>query len=151
MELPVLNFPQYEFRFREIKNKTHIFDALRKKYVVLTPEEWVRQHLVQFLINEKGYPRGLIKVEATLKIYGKTRRSDVIVFDPEMKPRLVVECKAPHVPITEKTFYQAVTYNAVIKAQYLIVTNGLRHFCCQLDEDGSYRTFLDDIPPYAPA
>ena len=145
--MPILNFPQYDFRVQTISDKPQIFDELRKKYVALTPEEWVRQHLVQFLILERGFPRGLMQIEATLKVYTASRRCDVVAFDREMQPKLIAECKAPDVPINEETFVQIATYNSVLHAPYLLVSNGMDHFCCQLFDDGNLQ-FLNDLPNY---
>lgn len=145
--MPILNFPQYDFRVQTISDKPQIFDELRKKYVALTPEEWVRQHLVQFLIRERDFPRGLMQIEATLKVYTASRRCDVVAFNREMQPKLIAECKAPDVPINEETFVQIATYNSVLHAPYLLVSNGMDHFCCQLFDDGNLQ-FLNDLPNY---
>ncbi len=148
MPLPNLNLPPYEFRFREINRKMHIYDPVRKKYLILTPEEWVRQNFVQFLIREKGYPRSLIHIEATLKVYEKSLRSDIIVYNPEMAPLVLVECKAPDIPITGETFYQAATYNIPTGAPYLFLTNGLQHYCLKIPAPPDPPFFLTGIPPF---
>lgn len=149
MQLPNLNLPPYEFRFRKSAGKTNIYDPVRKKYLVLTPEEWVRQNFVQFLIREKGYPKNLLHIEATLTVYGKSLRSDIIVYNRDMKPLVLVECKAPNIAITEETFYQAATYNIQTGAPYLILTNGLEHYCLQIPPTPAAPSFLPEIPPFS--
>ncbi|MDX2445511.1 MAG: type I restriction enzyme HsdR N-terminal domain-containing protein [Bacteroidales bacterium] len=143
-----LNLPEYSFRLSNRGDQVLIFDPFRKKQVVLTPEEWVRQNFLQFLIKEKHYPESLIKVEMGLKLNKLLRRSDIVVFDKLGKPFLMVECKAPNVKISQKVFDQIARYNLTLKVDYLIVTNGLEHFCCKLNfSEGSY-SFLQEIPAY---
>ncbi len=146
MELPKLNFPDYSFRLSEKSGKTYIFDPLRKKAVVLTPEEWVRQHLVRYLLQERNYPKGLTRVEAGISVYGASRRCDVLIYDRSMEPLLVAECKAPSVNIDQATFDQLALYNYALKAPYLVVTNGMQHYCCRLDYRRRSYEFLPDIP-----
>ena len=125
-----------------------IFDRLRGKFVALTPEEWVRQHFVAFLIDHKGYPAGLMANEVALSLNGTSRRSDSVVYDHSAKPLVIIEYKAPSVRISQKTFDQIIRYNMVFQAPYLIVSNGLNHYCCHIDfENRSYK-FLPDIPSY---
>jgi len=128
-----LNFPTYSFRFKNSENKVAIFDDIRKKFIVLTPEEWVRQHVVRFLQLEKKYPKSLINVEKLIKIYNLNKRYDVVVFQPNGEIFLVIECKAPMVDLTQETFDQVARYNLKLKAKYLMVTNGLNHYFCQMD------------------
>lgn len=143
-----LNLPKYQFRFRETAGKVMIFDTFRKKYVVLTPEEWVRQNFLNYLIAEKKFPASLITLEAGLKYNQLQKRADVLVYDKKGEPFLLVECKAPEVKITQDTFDQVARYNMTFKVKYLVVTNGLSHFCCLMDySDNSYR-YLKDIPAY---
>lgn len=143
-----LNLPKYPFRFKEVADKIHIFDAFRKKYVLLTPEEWVRQNFLQYLLTEKKYPLSLIAVEAGLKYNQMQKRADVLVYDKQGQPFLLVECKAPEIKISQDTFDQVARYNMVFKVNYLVVTNGLDHFCCKMDySDNSYR-FLAEIPAF---
>jgi len=143
-----LNLPKYQFRFKEVADKIHIFDAFRKKYVLLTPEEWVRQNFLQYLLTEKKYPLSLIAVEAGLKYNQMQKRADVLVYDKQGQPFLLVECKAPEIKISQDTFDQVARYNMVFKVNYLVVTNGLDHFCCKMDySDNSYR-FLPEIPAF---
>ena len=144
-----LAFPPYEFRFKNTKNKPGVFDVVRKKFVVLTPEEWVRQHCLHFLNKNLNYPLSLINVEKQLKVSGLKKRYDVVVFKTDGSIRILVECKAPSVPITQETFDQIARYNLSLEADYLMVTNGLQHYYCQLDyEQGKYN-FLPELPAYA--
>ena len=143
-----LNLPAYEFHQRHVGETRMIFDPLRKKYVKLTPEEWVRQHFVQFLIQERGVPKALIASEMAFTYQGMARRADVVVHDRRGKPLLMVECKAPEVEITQAAFDQVARYNKVVQARYLVVTNGIDHYCCALDHEAHAYRFLDDLPPY---
>ncbi|WP_026915467.1 type I restriction enzyme HsdR N-terminal domain-containing protein [Christiangramia portivictoriae] len=143
-----LNFPSYSFRFKNNQNKVAVFDDLRKKFIILTPEEWVRQHTVKFLEKEKNYPLSLINVEKQLKIAGLTKRYDVVVFEPEGNIHIIVECKAPKIKITQDTFDQIARYNLSLKANYLMVTNGLEHYFCQMDYEKQTYIFLTELPEY---
>ena len=143
-----LNFPSYSFRIKSSENKTLIFDIIRKKYVVLTPEEWVRQHVILFLIEEKKYPVSLIAVEKQLKINSLTKRTDVVVFNRKGTPEILIECKAPTVAINQQAFDQIARYNLTAKSNYLMVTNGLNHYFCQIDFEKETYVFLKDIPNY---
>tara|TARA_R110000822_G_scaffold303395_3_gene428035 strand:- start:361 stop:804 length:444 start_codon:yes stop_codon:yes gene_type:complete len=143
-----LNLPHYKFRLKSNENKILIFDNLRKKYMVLTPEEWVRQHFVQFLIEEKKYPTSLIAIEKQLTINNRKKRTDILVFNKEGNHEIIVECKAPKIKITQATFDQIARYNLKLKANYLIVTNGLDHFYCKMDFENETYIFLKDIPDY---
>ena len=145
-----LNFSDYKFRFKNSENKVAIFDEIRKKFIILTPEEWVRQHVVQFLIVEKKYPKSYINVEKVLKINNLTKRYDVVVFNPDGSLFLLVECKSADVKIAQATFDQIARYNLTLKATYLMVTNGLNHYYCEMDfENESYR-FLQELPNLKP-
>jgi hypothetical protein len=143
-----LNLTTYNFKFKSSENKTLIFDKLRKKYMVLTPEEWVRQHFVCFLIEEKKYPVSLIAIEKQLTINNLKKRSDILVFNTDGKPEIIVECKAPSIKITQDAFDQIARYNLKLKAKYLIVTNGLEHFYCKMDFKKETYIFLKMIPDY---
>ena len=143
-----LNLPTYNFKLKSSENKTLIFDKLRKKYVVLTPEEWVRQHYVCFLIEEKKYPVTLIALEKQLTINNLKKRSDILIFNTDGKPEIIVECKAPSIKITQNTFDQIARYNLKLRANYLILTNGLEHFYCKMDFKNETYIFLKDIPHY---
>lgn len=143
-----LNFPHYQFKLKEDDKRTQIFDTVRKKYVALTPEEWVRQHIIMFLITEKKFPASLIAVEVSLNRGNKKQRGDIVIYTNDGKPRMIIECKAPEVKITQDTFYQIARYNAPLKMNYLVVTNGLMHFCCKMDYEKGEHTFLKEIPVY---
>jgi hypothetical protein len=143
-----LNLPQYKFKLKSNENKTLIFDKVRKKYFVLTPEEWVRQHYISFLIEEKKYPVSLIAIEKQLTINGLKKRSDILIFNTDGKPEIIVECKAPSVKITQETFDQIARYNLTLKANYLVVTNGLQHIFCKIDTLKESYIFLPEIPDY---
>lgn len=144
-----LNFPAYEFKISKGNDaKRYIFDKLRKKNILLTPEEWVRQNLLQFLIQEKDYPHSLISIEAGLKINTLARRYDALVYSREGSPLLLVECKAPGIKINQQTFDQIIAYNLSIKANFLLITNGIKHYCCRLRANKESFEFLGDIPGY---
>ena len=128
-----LNFPTFTFRFKNSENKAAIFDEIRKKFIILTPEEWVRQHVIQFLLQVKNYPKSYINVEKLIKINDLNKRYDVVVYQPNGELFLLIECKAPEVKISQQTFDQIARYNLVLKAKYLMVTNGLNHYFCQMD------------------
>ena len=143
-----LNFPTYYFRFKNSENKVSIFDEIRKKFIVLTPEEWVRQNVIQFLLQNKNYPKSYINVEKLIKVNGLSKRYDGIVFKPNGEIFLLIECKAPEVPISQDTFDQIARYNLELKAQYLMVTNGLNHYFCQMDFENETYIFLKELPDF---
>ena len=143
-----LNFQVYSFRFKNSENKVAIFDEIRKKFMLLTPEEWVRQHTVQFLLQDKKFPKSYINVEKLIKINDLSKRYDVVVFQPNGDIFLLIECKAPEVPINQNTFDQIARYNLVLKAKYLMVTNGLNHYFCQMDFENEKYIFLKELPEY---
>ena len=145
-----LNFNRYPFTLKNRENKRYIFDVIRKKDILLTPEEWVRQHCLQYLIQEKNYPLSLINVEKKLKVYDRDKRYDIIVYTPQGKVTLLVECKAPHVAIDQDVFDQIARYNLSTNSQYLMVTNGLTHIYCQMDYTAEAYQFLKDLPHYTP-
>nr|WP_262496150.1 type I restriction enzyme HsdR N-terminal domain-containing protein [Confluentibacter lentus] len=146
--LQELNFPKFSFRFKNSENKISIFDVIRKKFVVLQPEEWVRQHCVHYLINEKKYPISLINVEKELKINNLSKRYDIVVFNTDGSILIIIECKSPNVAINQATFDQIAKYNLTLNATYLMVTNGLNHYYCQMDFENERYNFLRDIPNY---
>mgnify|MGYP003958809673 FL=1 len=144
-----LNFPSaYPFDIREVEGKRDILDPLRRKYVRLTPEEWVRQNLVQYLIVDLGYPRGLTSIEKGIDLHGKPFRADVIVHDRHGQAVLMAECKEPSVRISQDTFDQIAVYNRVVQAHCLLVSNGLDHYCYAIDRDKEEYRFLDRVPRY---
>ena len=143
-----LNLPHFEKKITTKGDKLFILDIIRRQHVALTPEEWVRQHFVHFLINHKGYPQSLMANEVQLKLNGMSRRCDTLVYDRSLTPRVIVEYKAPSVNITQKVFDQICRYNMVLQVDFLIVTNGITHYCCQLDYSTRSYRFLHDIPEY---
>ncbi|WP_298533900.1 type I restriction enzyme HsdR N-terminal domain-containing protein [uncultured Algibacter sp.] len=148
--MQALNFPKYTFRFKNKENKVSIFDPIRKKFVVLQPEEWVRQHCVQYLVNVKGYPKSLINVEKELTINSLKKRYDIVIFKSDGNIHLIVECKSPKIIINQETFDQIARYNLKLNASYLMVTNGLNHYYCQTDLKNERYLFLKEIPDYNP-
>lgn len=141
-----LNFPKYSFRFKSSENKLAVFDEIRKKFILLTPEEWVRQNVVQFLLREKKYPKSLINVEKVIKINDLVKRYDIVVYNPDGSIFLLVECKAPSIKITQETFDQIARYNLALRAEHLMVTNGLNHYFCKIDFENEKYVFLKKLP-----
>ncbi len=143
-----LNLPEYEINVVEKDGKQQIFDFLRRKFVALTPEEWVRQHFTHFLVEQKGYPRGLLANEIQLSVGDKRLRCDTLLYNKQMQPRMIIEYKAPHIQLQQKTFDQIAVYNLLLHADYLVVSNGLEHYCCQMDYARRSYRFLAEIPDY---
>lgn len=143
-----INLPPYEIKLREQNGRRQIFDFLRRRYVSLTPEEWVRQHFVHFLIEQKGYPKGLLANEVEQKIGDKKLRCDTLLYNKELRPRMIIEYKAPEIAITQRVFNQITVYNFLLHVDYLIVSNGRQHYCCRTDYEKGEYTFLQDIPHY---
>ncbi len=143
-----LNLPKYGIKIKNDKGHQSIFDVLRRKYVALTPEEWVRQHFVHFLIEHKGYPKALMANEIQLAIGNKKLRCDSVLYDRTLKPRMIIEYKAPTVSITQKVFDQITIYNMLLHVDYLVVSNGIKHYCCRMDYANQNYLFLEDIPDY---
>lgn len=144
-----LNLPDFQVKIAVTDGKKMVFDPLRRKYVALTSEEWVRQHFVHFLIQHKGYPSGLLANEVQLTLNGTRKRCDTVLYDRTRTPRMIIEYKAPTVPITRQVFDQITRYNIVLKVDYLIVSNGLEHYCCKVDYERFCCNFLKEIPDYA--
>ncbi|MAO72423.1 MAG: restriction endonuclease subunit R [Flavobacteriales bacterium] len=145
-KLPILSMPIYKLKLKKIAEKTYIFDVVRKKYLILTPEEWVRQNFIQYLNIEKNFPLGLIGVENMIKYNNLKTRADIVIYNSDGHANIIVECKAPDVKITQETFYQIAKYNSQLKVQYLIVTNGRKHYCCEMDYLNNEIRFLKEIP-----
>lgn len=145
----LLNLPSFEVKIVMKEGKRLIFDSIRKKYVALTPEEWVRQHFVHWLVAEKGYPASLIANEVQIQLNATRKRCDTVLYDTSLRARMIVEYKSPDVEITQQVFDQITRYNLVLKVDYLVVSNGLHHYCCRMDyEHGTYQ-FLPAIPEYS--
>ncbi len=141
-----LNLPQFEYQIKHISDIPHIWDIIRKKYVQVTPEEWVRQHFIHYLINENAYPKGLISCEKGLEVNTLKKRSDILVYNRAMKPFLLIECKSADIKIDQKVFQQAAMYNKKIGAPNVCVTNGLKTFCFSISEENKIE-ILNQIPP----
>lgn len=125
-----------------------IFDFLRKKYVALTPEEWVRQHFTHYLVEHKGYPKGLLGNEIELQIGDKRLRCDSILYNKVAQPQMIIEYKAPTVPLQQKVFDQVSAYNLLLRVDYLVISNGMEHYCCKMDYEHQKYLFLQEIPDY---
>lgn len=144
-----LNLPEYDFILKKVEGKTFIFDSLRNKFITLTPEEEVRQRFVATLINQKGYPAGRMGNEISLKQNNINRRCDTVVYNKFGLPCVIIEYKAPNIEITQKVFDQITRYNSVFKVKYIIITNGIRNYCCKIDYANNSYSFLKDIPLYS--
>jgi hypothetical protein len=144
-----LNLPTYSFNLKSAEGSDLIFDTFRNRWVTLTPEEWVRQNVAMFLVSELGYPASLILLEQEIRVNRLIRRCDVIAYNRQGKPVLVVECKAPEVPITQKVFDQVATYNLTLGVKYLLITNGLNHYCVEMGQEAGAYSFLKEIPSYS--
>jgi len=144
-----LNLPACDFKIKNRENKLYIFDIIRKIYVVLTPEEWVRQHFVHYLIDHKKYPKSIIAIEKQLRYNNLAKRTDILIFDKAGRTDIIVECKSPSVKITQDVFDQIARYNLKLDANFLIVTNGLKHYYCKLDHQNKRYLFIDEIPQYS--
>ena len=143
-----LNLPKYGIKIKNVDGNTAIFDILRRKFVRLTPEEWVRHHFIHYLIDHKGYPQALMANEIQLSVGNKKLRCDSVIYDRSLKPRMIVEYKAPTVNITQKVFDQITVYNMLLHVDYLVASTGIRHYCCRMDYDNQKYLFLEDIPDY---
>ena len=144
-----LNLPPFNIKVAEREGQTTIYDFLRHRYLRLTPEEWVRQHFTHFLVEHKGYPTALLANEVTIDVNGVARRCDSVLYKAAGGlPRMIIEYKAPHIHITQSVFQQIYSYNSVLRADYLIVSNGINHYCCHVDYDNMRVDFLKDIPNY---
>ena len=148
MNLPQLNLPIAALKTKLVEGTTQVFDQVRKKYLVLTPEEWVRQHFIHYLNQEKNYPLGLMGVEKMVKYNGMKTRADIVLYTTEGKPNMIVECKAPNVKITQDAFNQIAKYNFKLQVPLLVVTNGMKHYCCKMEYDSNEIKFLEEIPSY---
>lgn len=144
----VLNLPSFIPKIAEKDGKRTIFDPVRQKYVALTPEEWVRQHFVNYLTTRKNYPKELLANEVLVKLNGTSKRCDTVAYSRFLEPLVIIEYKAPHIPITRAVFDQIARYNMVLHVEYLIVSNGLEHYCCRIDYDRRSYSFLEGIPDY---
>lgn len=149
IKLPKLNFPSAHLKVKVIKDKNYIFDEARKKYVALTPEEWVRQNCLTYLRDYKYFPGSLLTVEKGIRVNDREFRYDIVAYNKKIEPVLLVECKAPDVKIDQKVFDQIAVYNIQLKVPYLLVTNGMSHYCCKVDFESGVYSFLTEVPNYA--
>jgi len=143
-----LNLPPYQIRVREVNGRKQIFDVLRRKYIALTPEEWVRQHFIHYLIEHKSYPATLLANEVPLQVGEKKVRADSVLYDNQLRPRMIIEYKAPTIPLTQKVFEQISVYNLLLHVDYLIVSNGLDTYIRKMDYENQTYAFLETIPDY---
>ena len=143
-----INLPPFDTNIQMRQGKPRIFDVLRRRFVAVTPEEWVRQHFIHYLIDHKGYPQALLANEISLTLNGMWRRCDSVLYTMELTPRMIIEYKAPHVALTQKVFDQISVYNLLLKVDYLIVSNGMEHICCKMDYEHQKYLFLQDVPDY---
>ena len=143
-----LNLPPYAYKLKQNNGSVQIWDAVRRKYVALTPEEWVRQHFIAYLVGSKKYPLGRIGNEISLSLNGRSRRCDTLVYDAEGQPLVLIEYKAPHISVSQKVFEPSVRYNICFRVPYIMLSNGISHYCCHIDYDSRKYSFLTEIPLY---
>jgi hypothetical protein len=143
-----LNLPSFDLKLQGTREHPRIFDILRRRYIALTPEEWVRQSFIHYLINHLGYPSTLLANEVSLKVGQKQLRADSVLYNQSLQPRMIIEYKAPNIEITQKVFDQISAYNLLLHADYLVVSNGIDHYCCKMDYDGKKYLLIDHIPRY---
>ncbi len=143
-----LNLPEYNFKIKKKENKNLIFDEYRRKWIALTPEEWVRQRFISYLMNEMNYPATLVSIEKKVSVNGLNKRFDAVVFNYSAKPVMILEFKSPGVKISQETFDQGAVYNYALKANFLILSNGITHFCCRFNIEEKKYDFLESIPSY---
>lgn len=143
-----LNLPKFKIQLGGTREKPEIFDFLRRRYVKLTPEEWVRQHFVHWLVEQKGYPKGLLGNEIELRVADKKLRCDSVLYDQQTRPMMIIEYKAPTIPLSQKVFDQISAYNLLLHVDYLVISNGMEHYCCRMNYENNSYDFLQDIPDY---
>ena len=143
-----LNLPKCRLRLEQREGKPYVYDDLRRKFVRLTPEEWVRQHFVRYLIDDLGYPQPLMQNEVALRLGETVKRCDTLLYDKALRPQMILEYKAPHVTLTETVLQQIVRYNYVLRVSYLVLSNGLEHLLCRIDYEQMTYAFLSEFPPY---
>ena len=148
MDFPKLNLPNIDVKTKLVDGNTQVFDVVRKKYFKLTSEEWVRQHFIHYLNRDRNYPLGLMGVEKMIKYNGLRTRADIVLYDNQGTPNMIVECKAPNLKISQDTFDQVARYNFKLRVKYLVVTNGLKHFCCEMNYKEKKISFLKAIPSF---
>lgn len=141
-----LNLPDFNFKFKNKNKKEYIYDSIRKKYVIVTPEEWVRQNIIRYLIENLHYPHSLIGIEKQIKVFNTIKRPDIVVFNTNLQPKMIVECKRSKITINSKTLNQTINYFLELKADYFLLTNGMKHFCCKIENKSC--NFLNSIPNF---
>ena len=144
-----LKFPKYNLQIKNIENKKYIFEPIRKKWLLCTPEEWVRVNCINYIIHTKGYPPSLISVEHQIDVYGLKKRFDLLVYNIDLSPFILIECKSPVVKINQKAFDQIIQYNLKLKCPYLMITNGLNHYFCNVIQNDKKIEFVDSVPSYS--
>ena len=144
-----LKFPKYNLQIRNIENKKYIFEPIRKKWLLCTPEEWVRVNCINYIIHTKGYPPSLISVEHQIDVYGLKKRFDLLVYNNNLSPFILIECKSPFVKIDQKAFDQIIQYNLKLNCTYLMITNGLNHYVCNVNQNEKKIKFVDSVPSYS--
>tara|TARA_B100001758_G_C18416564_1_gene620393 strand:+ start:10197 stop:10643 length:447 start_codon:yes stop_codon:yes gene_type:complete len=148
MDFPKLNLPIADLKIKLVRGNIQVFDVVRKKFFLLTDEEWVRQNFIHYLNSEKKYPFGLMGVEKMIKYNSKKTRADIVLYNTDGSPKVIVECKAPHVGVTQDTFNQIARYNYTLRVDYLILTNGIKYYCCKMDYENNTSSYLKEIPHF---
>ena len=143
-----LNLPAFQYKIKHIENKEYIYDILRKKFILITPEEWVRQHFVNYLIGYLSYPKQLIANEVSIRLNSTSKRCDTVIYSKTLQPQVIIEYKSPEIDLSQAVFDQALRYNMVLRVKYIILSNGIKHICCKIDYDNNKYIFLSDIPKY---
>ena len=141
-----LNLPNFDFKYKNENSKEYIFDSIRKRYIIITPEEWVRQNIIRYLTDNLQYPKNLMGVEKQIKVFNTIKRPDIIIFNSKLEPKMIVECKRPQITITSKTLNQTIDYYIELKAEYFLLTNGMKHFCCKIENNNC--NFINSIPNF---
>ena len=143
-----LNLPAFQYKIKHIENKAYIYDILRKKFILITPEEWVRQHFVNYLIGYLSYPKQLIANEVSIRLTSTSKRCATVIYSKTLQPQVIIEYKSPEIDLSQAVFDQALRYNMVLRVKYIILSNGIKHICCKIDYDNNKYIFLSDIPKY---
>ena len=143
-----LNLPAFQYKIKHIENKAYIYDILRKKFIQITPEEWVRQHFVNYLIGYLSYPKQLIANEVSIRLNSTSKRCDTVIYSKTLQPQVIIEYKSPEIDLSQAVFDRALRYNMVLRVKYIILSNGIKHICCKIDYDNNKYIFLPDIPKY---
>lgn len=143
-----LNLPAFQYKIKHIENKAYIYDILRKKFIQITPEEWVRQHFVNYLIGYLSYPKQLIANEVSIRLNSTSKRCDTVIYSKTLQPQVIIEYKSPEIDLSQAVFDQTLRYNMVLRVKYIILSNGIKHICCKIDYDNNKYIFLSDIPKY---